>query len=241
MESEFDIIERYVAVWNESDPEERRQRIRSVWASDGSTCYRLLDARGYDAIEQRVHGSWEKWLRDGRYIFRPKTAAAHHNAIKLEFVLLTVPEGRVEANGLSFLLLDDNGHVQRDYQFNPSADEPNEIVDRYLAMMNEPDPAARQELIAALWAADGTMVRDFITRTGRAAILAESGDAHGVHVAQGRMFCSGRRTHAHHDVVKFTWRLAAHEGEPPTARGTDLLILDADGRIKVDYRFDEAA
>ena len=59
------IIENYIAVWNEADPQRRRERIRSVWAEHGVTCYRLLDARGYEAIESRVVGSWDKWLRDG--------------------------------------------------------------------------------------------------------------------------------------------------------------------------------
>jgi hypothetical protein len=50
-------IDAYVAVWNESDAETRRRRIAAVWAPDGTTCYRLLDAHGYEQIESRVAGS----------------------------------------------------------------------------------------------------------------------------------------------------------------------------------------
>src|SRR5260370_5782199 len=81
------IVDSYVAVWNEGAPATRRQRIREVWALDGTTCYRLMDARGYDAIEQRVVGSWEKWLSEGKHVFRPKSFAVHHNIIKLDFVM----------------------------------------------------------------------------------------------------------------------------------------------------------
>src|SRR5580693_8085708 len=69
-----EIVARYVAVWNEADAEERRRRIRAIWVPDGTTCYRLLDAQGYEAIEARVTGSWDKWLSEGKYIFRPQNA-----------------------------------------------------------------------------------------------------------------------------------------------------------------------
>lgn len=46
-----EIIEEYVAVWNESDPRERRRRIRSVWAEDGRTC---LDLIGTDCYTRRL-------------------------------------------------------------------------------------------------------------------------------------------------------------------------------------------
>lgn len=55
-----DVVANYMAVWNENDPQERRRRIRAVWAPNGVTLNRSLDARGYEAIEARVIGSWEK-------------------------------------------------------------------------------------------------------------------------------------------------------------------------------------
>jgi hypothetical protein len=60
-------VDIYVAVSNEADVDERRRRIRGAWAPDGTTCYRLLDAHGYEAIEARVAGCWDKWLREGKY------------------------------------------------------------------------------------------------------------------------------------------------------------------------------
>jgi hypothetical protein len=240
MTGQFD-IESYVAVWNEADPELRRGRIRSLWAPDGSTCYRLLDAQGYDAIEARVRGSWDKWLRDGNRTFHPKRVAAHHDAVRLDFVLTIVPDGVVEANGLCFLLLNGDGRIRHDYQFNPSADEPNDIVDRYLAVLNEPDPIVRRRQIAELWASEGMFFSETAVRSGHGALQAQAADAYGAHVARGRVFASANGTHAHHNVVKFTWRVGAPGSLTPAAAGTDLLILTDDGRIRFDYRFDETA
>jgi hypothetical protein len=239
MGREFDIIENYVAVWNEADPDERRRRIRSVWAPDGSTCYRLLDAHGYDAIEERVRGSWDKWLSAGKHVFRPKRAAAHHDSVKLDFVMLTVPEGRVEANGLCFLLLDAEGRIRRDYQFNPTTNEPSDIVDRYLASWNEPDAEARSRRITELWRPDGVLVCDTAVRQGRAAIIAEAAATYDLHGRRGRAVSSANATHAHHNLVKFKWRVAGETDEAISA-GTELLILGDDGRIGCSYRFEEA-
>src|SRR5262245_66519304 len=94
----MDLVNQYVAVWNEPNADERRKRIRSVWAPDGTTCYRLLDARGSEAIEARVTGSWDKWLREGKSIFQSKQdVACHHEVVRLTVEMVTVPDGKVEA------------------------------------------------------------------------------------------------------------------------------------------------
>jgi hypothetical protein len=239
MPHEFDIVESYVAVWNEADPEVRRRRIRAVWAPTGSTCYRLLDAHGHTAIEERVRGSWDKWLRDGKYVFRAKRVAAHHDAVKLDFVGVTVPDGKVEANGLSLLLLNRDGLIERDYQFNPSAHEPNDTVDRYLAVLNEADPMVRRRQIAELWAPDGTLFTEAAVKSGIGALQAEMADLYNAQAALGQVLASANRTQAHHNLVKFKWHAADPSGGAPSAAGTDFLILDDDGRIEVDYRFDD--
>jgi hypothetical protein len=53
-------IDRYVSVWNEKDPDARRRSIAALWAPDGATCSRQLDARGYEAIEACVASANEK-------------------------------------------------------------------------------------------------------------------------------------------------------------------------------------
>src|SRR5262249_39810994 len=47
-------IDRYVSVWNETDPDARKRSIVALWAPDGTTCNRQLEACGYEAIEARV-------------------------------------------------------------------------------------------------------------------------------------------------------------------------------------------
>jgi len=48
-----ELVDRYIAVWNEPDDEVRRKHIADLWVEDGGTYHKLIDARGYDAIEAR--------------------------------------------------------------------------------------------------------------------------------------------------------------------------------------------
>jgi hypothetical protein len=112
------IADRYVAVWNERDPEARRRAIRGLWAPDGLHYVDTREARGYDALEQRIIGSHEKWVRDAGNQFRAvRNAQALRNVITFNWDMLS-PEGdKVLTVGLQFLIVDENGRILIDYQF----------------------------------------------------------------------------------------------------------------------------
>jgi hypothetical protein len=46
-----EIIERYIAAWNETDPGRRRGIVDSLWAEDGSYTDPLADAHGREEID----------------------------------------------------------------------------------------------------------------------------------------------------------------------------------------------
>lgn len=233
--STAEIVSNYVAVWNEGDAVKRRRCIEDMWAADGTTCFRLLDAHGYDAIEKRVTGSWEKWLTEGKYRFEPKSWTVQQDAIKVEFVLVRRPGGEVEANGLSFLLLHPDGRIRHDLQFNPSANDATEIADRQLAVMNAPDRIARRMALGAFWSADGELINEFGVARGidqieeHATRLCEA-------VPGASKFISGDRSQAHHNIARTRWQAAAADGSV-VAIWTDLLIFDEAGRVRTSYRF----
>lgn len=234
-----DLITRYVAVWNESDADERRNRVRSVWAIEGATCYRLVDARGYDAIEDRVTGSWEKWLREGKYIFRPKKAICHHDAVKFDFEMVSLPDGKVEASGLTFLILDSDGRIRYDFQFNPTATEAEEFVERYLGVFNAPNADARRSRVTDVWAFDGAYITETSVTNGHSGIEAKASEVHDASCGRGFSFLSANSSHAHHNVVKFKWKLQSKGDGKVAIAGSDLVILDESGRIRFDYQYPE--
>lgn len=233
------IVDSYVAVWNEDDPAKRRQRIREVWSPDGTTCYRLMDAHGYDAIEQRVVSSWEKWLSEGRHVFRPKSFAVHHNVVKLDFIMVRLPGQDVEANGLCFLLLDRDGRIEHDYQFNPSANDAGELAERYVALLNEGNAVARRRQIGELWSPDGRIVSDESDKRGHQELEQTFSKIRG-RVSDGERFAFANLSQAHHGVARIKWQLLGADGRSTEMRN-DLLVLDQRGRISADYQFREAA
>jgi hypothetical protein len=49
-----EIIEQYIAAWNEADPGRRRELIDSLWAVDGSYTDPLADVSGRDGIDATI-------------------------------------------------------------------------------------------------------------------------------------------------------------------------------------------
>jgi hypothetical protein len=118
MDAATDLASRYVAVWSESDPERRRQAIAALWAPDGLHYVGTREARGYEALETRVTGSYEKNVRDGRNRFRISVAPRIlRDVITFQWEML--PEGGQEvlATGLEVLIVDHQRRILVDYQF----------------------------------------------------------------------------------------------------------------------------
>jgi hypothetical protein len=234
------LIDRYVAVWNEADPPARRRRIAAVWAPDGSTCHRLLDARGYEAIESRVAGSWDRWLRDGRYVFRAVSAVSHHRAIKLNFAMLATESGRVEANGLSYLLVDKDGRIVHDYQFNPTVHDAAELAVRHSACRNETDVARWHTLIAELWAANGAFFKESAEAQGRDELANAFAAAQRERIARGLVSLAADRSQQHHNVAHIACMVVRQDNNAVDGAVSTLLIFDDEGRIATAYEFNES-
>jgi hypothetical protein len=87
-----EFIERYLAVWNEPDADRRRRGIAGLWAEDGANLIRTLEACGYEALEARVTGAHEKWVKGAGFVFRSlNNVASHHNVVKFNWEM--VPAG----------------------------------------------------------------------------------------------------------------------------------------------------
>ena len=118
-----EFVERYVNVWNEADPERRRETIRALWQENAHHLARTLEAIGHAGIETRVQNAYEKWVRDKGNIFRLRDGVdGHHNTIKLRWEMLPAQDkdkvgGEVISIGFDFLVLGDDGRISTGYQF----------------------------------------------------------------------------------------------------------------------------
>jgi hypothetical protein len=129
-----DLVERYVAMWNEPDAEVRHKAIRELWAHDATHAVEApeearaiardvgfrtatLDARGYDELDYRVTSAHESFVAPGTYVFRSQGNAARlGNIVKFNWEMVT-NDGDVAASGLDVFVVDDDGRIRADYQF----------------------------------------------------------------------------------------------------------------------------
>jgi ketosteroid isomerase-like protein len=109
-----------------------------------------------------------------------------------------------------------------------------DIIERYLEAWNETDASARQELVAALWAADGSYTDPLADVHGPDAIAALMGAAQ--QQFGGLAFTLGGAVDANHNQARFTWHLGPDGGEPVVI-GFDVVVLDGDGRIASVHGF----
>jgi hypothetical protein len=111
------LIERYIAQWHESDSAARRRCIEDIWRPDGTNFTKSFEVRGHHALEERVRATYDKWVRDGGCVFRPRHADRHHGAVRFVWDMASRSDGKVISVGVEFLLLGADGRIREDYQF----------------------------------------------------------------------------------------------------------------------------
>jgi hypothetical protein len=102
------------------------------------------------------------------------------------------------------------------------------LVDTYIALWNETDPARRRSLVEQTFTADGRYLDPLMEGQGIDGIDAMVAAAQ----AQfpGTRFELHAPPDAHHDRVRFAWQLKPAAGGEALATGLDFGVLD-DGRF----------
>src|SRR5215208_6509542 len=133
--SAAELAEKYVALWNESDADQRRPMIAELWAPDGRHILQppqeiraiaaqpgiamtaILEARGYEEIEARAASAYEHWVGSEGLSFRGRDDAERlRDVVKFHWEAVA-KDGTVFGVGLSFLVLAADGRIERDSTF----------------------------------------------------------------------------------------------------------------------------
>jgi hypothetical protein len=103
------------------------------------------------------------------------------------------------------------------------------LVDTYIALWNESDPARRRSLVAQTFTSDGEYLDPLMRGEGIDGIDAMVAAAQ----AQfpGTRFVLHAGPAAHNDRVLFSWQLKPADGDDVLATGHDFGVLDGDGRF----------
>ena len=114
-----------------------------------------------------------------------------------------------------------------------------DLIARYLAVWNEPDPAARRDLIARTWSEGARYLDPALSAEGQEGVDAMVRAVH--ERFPGHRFRRVGAADAHHDRLRFGWELAPEGGGPAVVRGVDFAVLAADGRLASVTGFFDAA
>jgi hypothetical protein len=118
MRNPTELVERYVALWNEPDPDRRRTEIVALWAPDGLHYAKNHTCHGYCALEERVTRSYERSIAPGLNLFRhANNVDAHHNVVRFNWHMVRKTLGEIAATGFELFVLADDGRIAADYQF----------------------------------------------------------------------------------------------------------------------------
>jgi hypothetical protein len=131
------LIDRWIAQWNEPSPDERRRQIRDVWAEDGyqimvnpphgirETADRYgvpvppVEVCGHDAMYARVTRAYEMFIAGGEYVFERQGEVIRQAgaAVALTWVMRSRADGSIAGSGLEVLTFGRDGRVRTDHQF----------------------------------------------------------------------------------------------------------------------------
>ena len=115
----------------------------------------------------------------------------------------------------------------------------NDVVVRYLAAWNEPEPKRRRELVAKAWIDDGTYVDGAREGRGHDGLDAMIGTAQQHFPGYRLRLASGIETH--HEYLRFSWVAGGTAEAPLYIKGTDFVVVAGDGRIRSVVGFVDAA
>ena len=133
--SAAELAERYLALWNEPDPDRRRRMIAELWTEHGRHILQppqeiraiaaqpgigltaILEARGYEEIEARVASAYDHWVGSEGLSFRGRDDAERLGDVVKFHWEAVAEDGEVFGVGLNFLVLTGDGRIERDYTF----------------------------------------------------------------------------------------------------------------------------
>lgn len=99
MSSHDDLVDRYIAIWNEADAARRRDLITAAFHADASYADPLMRGEGHDGIDALIQGAQAKF--PGLCFSRKDAAEAVGNCLRFSW-LLGPAGGEALAGGTDF-------------------------------------------------------------------------------------------------------------------------------------------
>ena len=113
-----DLAQRYIHIWNETDPAGRRAQVAGLWIENGTHYVRTREVHGHAELETRVSTSHQTNVAERHYRFELAGGVEQlRDMVKFNWRMVPDGGGAIAATGLIVLLLADDGRIRIDYQF----------------------------------------------------------------------------------------------------------------------------
>ena len=103
------VVDTYIAMWNETDPERRRALIEQTWTDDATYVDPLMSGEGPQGIDAMVAGAQAAYPgHEFRLVAGPD---AHHDRVRFTWHLFGGDDAPV-ATGIDFATVADDGRLR---------------------------------------------------------------------------------------------------------------------------------
>ena len=104
-----DLIDRYIATWNETDVGRRRDLIARTWSEGGHYLDPMLQSEGRDGIDAMIAAVQERY--PGHRFRRTGEVESHHDRVRFTWDLAS-EEGEAVVKGTDFGVVGANDRLQ---------------------------------------------------------------------------------------------------------------------------------
>lgn len=102
-------VDRYVAVWNETDPVRRRALIADAFVSNGTYVDPMLTGEGHAGIDAMVGAAQQQFIDHCVRLTGP--VDSHHDRVRFPWEIVD-PNGEATVVGIDFGILAPDGRLQ---------------------------------------------------------------------------------------------------------------------------------
>ena len=115
-----------------------------------------------------------------------------------------------------------------------------DLVQAFVSVWNERDPARRSEMVRALWVPEGRHLMGVQDVRGHGALEARVAASNQSNVIEkGYVFRPATAIQSLPGMIKFRWDMARLDSGEVISAGVGFLVIDDEGRIVCDYLFVE--
>ena len=115
-----------------------------------------------------------------------------------------------------------------------------DLVQAFVGVWNECDPARRSEMVRTLWVPDGRHLMGAQDVRGHRALEERVATSNQRNVVEkGYIFRPATAIQCLPGVIKFRWDMARADADEVISAGVGLLAINDEGRIVCDYLFTE--